>query len=718
MGNSLCCTNNSGLGPHDADDDVIPIELHKTKLRSIGSSTMNLSLKSDRTQSFDYTALNPLNKSLSTAQLRKLKDQSKIPGRNDQPNVEIELQFQFPIKYLSFSQRKHLGFRNRFEFDKKRLIIGSKREFSVVGYDHNKNVYELYKQCVSYDEEIRHIQFIEDHVPSFVFLITFNKLEQKSYFKILKLRKNKDFQKDQAGRKIEETKMQIQLDLIQKYKMGDFKEKRKKSYDNLELVPTKQSLNSQANDNSGRNSVMLISGRSSKISNAKQTEQILKLAQENQQTLTSNNSFDNEEESDGKQNQSGFKKFFNKIFSRRQSMSINKEELILGDYQETLPRDSERTNYDQMIMTESGDQKNPFLQYLREENLKALQKQNDDEQIILLKEPMPFITEEFGKLQLQENVLRAFLFNNPTGTYLFTLEEGKKLCIYIIKSYISQSQLKSKQTTDNQFYFKSSNISNFKMAKRATLELEYQPKSVEFYGDFFIIIYKNHQVIGPNKQSTYEYTHRSFIDIVEKSGKPISRVDLGQIMENNGLVLQSIKMVKFPRLQWSDRKIEEYDLSKSTVLKKAIVAGECLYDGKVRPFIVKINLDSQIPDVIKVLRMEDEIVEIGYGPYDNGYLIIGLKSGQVLVFDTINLNKLHQMQVFASPISKITFEPTNMIFISSKEGDLVGLSIIQKEMHYVYLDLGKKQYCTVALPKNGNKEMKEHLNQNNNIFCL
>ena len=49
MGNSLCCTINSGLSPHDIEDDVIPIELMKPKLKSNGNSTINLSSKSDRT---------------------------------------------------------------------------------------------------------------------------------------------------------------------------------------------------------------------------------------------------------------------------------------------------------------------------------------------------------------------------------------------------------------------------------------------------------------------------------------------------------------------------------------------------------------------------------------------------------------------------------------------------------------------------------------------
>lgn len=40
MGNSLCCTNSVGLGPHDIDDDIIPIEVNvnKKKLNVIGGS--------------------------------------------------------------------------------------------------------------------------------------------------------------------------------------------------------------------------------------------------------------------------------------------------------------------------------------------------------------------------------------------------------------------------------------------------------------------------------------------------------------------------------------------------------------------------------------------------------------------------------------------------------------------------------------------------------
>ena len=44
---------------------------------------------------------------------------------------------------------------------------------------------------------------------------------------------------------------------------------------------------------------------------------------------------------------------------------------------------------------------------------------------------------------------------------------------------------------------------------------------------------------------------------------------------------------------------------------------------KRRPFVTKVNLDEQTADVIKILSIEDKITRINFGPYDNGYLLIG-----------------------------------------------------------------------------------------------
>ena len=133
-------------------------------------------------------------------------------------------------------------------------------------------------------------------------------------------------------------------------------------------------------------------------------------------------------------------------------------------------------------------------------------------------------------------------------------------------------------------------------------------------------------------------------------------------------------------------------------MRSVIVAGECVYDARRRPFLAKINLAKEKVELIKILNMEDKITATAFGPYDNGYLIVGFESGCVHIFDPCDLIRLSQLAMSESPISKIAFEPTNMIFVSDLDGNVVAFSMEKKEKHYVYLDLGKKQYCTIALP--------------------
>jgi hypothetical protein len=78
--------------------------------------------------------------------------------------------------------------------------------------------------------------------------------------------------------------------------------------------------------------------------------------------------------------------------------------------------------------------------------------------------------------------------------------------------------------------------------------------------------------------------------------------------------------------------------------------------------------------------------------------------------------------MFQSPVTQIAIDPTNYLIVSSEQGEVEALSIVQKEVHYVYLDLGKKQYCTVALPQNkdvraGENETLLH-KESGTLFCI
>ena len=124
--------------------------------------------------------------------------------------------------------------------------------------------------------------------------------------------------------------------------------------------------------------------------------------------------------------------------------------------------------------------------------------------------------------------------------------------------------------------------------------------------------------------------------------------------------------------------------------------------------------------MIKVIGGEEEdmVTAIEFGPYDNGYILAGMQSGRLLVYDPVTLERVKDFNVFtkgkmrgelklAEPICSISFEPTELVFVSSSHGSIAALSIVKKEMHYVYLDLGNRQYCTVAIPRGDEADNNE-----------
>ena len=69
-------------------------------------------------------------------------------------------------------------------------------------------------------------------------------------------------------------------------------------------------------------------------------------------------------------------------------------------------------------------------------------------------------------------------------------------------------------------------ISNFRMAKRCTVNLEFNPNDIDYYANYFLLSYQNSV---------------PFVDIYEKNGTFFDRIDIGKDLEEHGnLKLQSI----------------------------------------------------------------------------------------------------------------------------------------------------------------------------------
>jgi len=198
-------------------------------------------LRRNRTQSQRFSVAYLSKKRGKLGPQHSMGSENDPPGAiGDKPHMAFQLSYPFPIKQLSFSQRRFLGFRNRYEFDKKRVTIASRRDFVVVGYDAHERVYELIRSFVSVDEELRFVSFLEDHVPSFLLLIAYNSRTQSSVFRIMKLRKNHDYEE---AHHLEESKDFIAGRIMQNLQQGNFKKRQRKSFENMELTPATATVN-------------------------------------------------------------------------------------------------------------------------------------------------------------------------------------------------------------------------------------------------------------------------------------------------------------------------------------------------------------------------------------------------------------------------------------------------------------------------------------------
>ena len=112
-----------------------------------------------------------------------------------------------------------------------------------------------------------------------------------------------------------------------------------------------------------------------------------------------------------------------------------------------------------------------------------------------------------------------------------------------------------------------------------------------------------------------------------------------------------------------------------------------------------------IPDIIKILKLpqpylnfNNKVTCLNFGPYDNGYIIVGTSSGHIIVLNPITLKRVFSDHLFpTSEVKSITFEPTQLVMVGSSRGTVKALNIVKQQMAYVYLDLGQKEYATVTL---------------------
>ena len=107
----------------------------------------------------------------------------------------FNLQLEEPVDFLSFSQRRFSGFRGHIEFDKKRIMVASKNSFRILGYENfsSDENYELLCETLEDYEEIKYIDFIEDVVPKYLFMIVNDTKIKQSNLYIRLIKKNEAY---------------------------------------------------------------------------------------------------------------------------------------------------------------------------------------------------------------------------------------------------------------------------------------------------------------------------------------------------------------------------------------------------------------------------------------------------------------------------------------------------------------------------------------------
>ena len=71
----------------------------------------------------------------------------------------------------------------------------------------------------------------------------------------------------------------------------------------------------------------------------------------------------------------------------------------------------------------------------------------------------------------------------------------------------------------------------------------------------------------------------------------------------------------------------------------------------IQPDLKTSSLDVRArADVLKVIggMTADYITCLSFGPYDNGYILCGMASGRLLVFDPVSLDRVKDFHIFTA----------------------------------------------------------------------
>ena len=95
--------------------------------------------------------------------------------------------------------------------------------------------------------------------------------------------------------------------------------------------------------------------------------------------------------------------------------------------------------------------------------------------------------------------------------------------------------------------------------------------------------------------------------------------------------------------------------------------------------MLNFNLEKQTINNCRLFPEFPKITCINYGPYDNGYLLLGMDNGTLISMEYMSFEIFDRKTVFigSTKITRIDYEPTKYLFIGNDLGQLSVLTFIE-----------------------------------------
>jgi hypothetical protein len=93
-------------------------------------------------------------------------------------------------KFLSFSQKRYVGFRKQFEFKNRRILVANETQIKIIGYSVNEG--DLPFEIINYsvpEGKITYASFLEDINPNKLLIVTYDPALNRSIIHLIKLSK-------------------------------------------------------------------------------------------------------------------------------------------------------------------------------------------------------------------------------------------------------------------------------------------------------------------------------------------------------------------------------------------------------------------------------------------------------------------------------------------------------------------------------------------------